>query len=163
MGGDQRDVRTGWPLGIAHHVECGKPQQGACGVVLHVGQQVGESRQRGRIEPHFGIAEVAVVEQEQVRTGCPLQCGDRGDRLRFDVDVDSFAAYDLLPGPVVQADADPVRSEDGMVGWCGLGYDDRAILVGRVDVGFRPQRVDLRFAEPDPRPLGEVAPARGAK
>ena len=161
VGEDEIDEIAGGRFGVAGGVPDAAPDEGA--------------RQRGErgevifgggegtlVEADFRVAQVVVVEQDEVGAGLADEFGDLGAGA-FDVELDAVDAGERPVDEGVEADGEAVRAQRRVVGVGALRDAERgegAVFVG-VDFGF--DEVDPGFLEPHLRPGGEVPAAGGLK
>ena len=112
--------------------------------------------QRPVIEPDDGVAEVVVVEQDQVRPGQPDQLGHLGPGTG-DVDLDPVRAHEgAVGGPVVQADRDVVRPQRRVLGCRFLEHREVGEPAVLPDGELAAQRVRSGGLQPGLRPVTQA-------
>ena len=146
-GRDDPDESWHGQLCLAGHVRDGAPAQGARKVIAEPPDVLRQRGQRPLVEPDDGVAEVVVVEEDQVWL---LETGERRHiRPRTgDVDLNLVRAHELSADEVVQADRDVVRAQRRVLGRRFLAYGERTERAIGADRELAAQRVRPRGLQP---------------
>ena len=147
-------------LAVAGHVPRGGHDDAAGQRIRELGDVGDREGKRLLVEANLGVAEVAVVDEDEVGTGDARGGLDhRGSAINVELLAEDLGQGALL-GQRVAGHAHAVRAQGGALGEGFLGdleALDRAVLGGGDD---RTQQGHTGFLQPDLRPRGQVA-ARG--